>query len=101
MILFVAVMALFADDLRDLLIAIRKGDDASVQMLLRAGADVNSSHYNRGRPPSALGPGLPEPTSERVPPNPHRHSLPVGYRMVKRSALGGLHHEYGLVKEAA
>ena len=53
------------------------------------------------REPSALGPGLPEPTSERVPPNPHRHSLPVGYRMVKRSVLGGLHHEYGLAKEAA
>ena len=58
-------------------------------------------HYNRGRPHSALGPDLPEPTSDRVPPNPHSHSLPVGYRMVKRSILGGLHHEYGLAKEAA
>jgi hypothetical protein len=51
---------------------------------------------------SALGPGLPEPISEeKVPSNEHRHSLPVGYRIVKRSVLGGLHHEYGLVKEAA
>ena len=59
-----------------------------------------TTHYNRGRPHSALGPDLPEPTSDRVPPNPHSHSLPVGYRMVKRSILGGLHHEYALAKEA-
>ena len=59
-----------------------------------------TTHYNRGRPQSALGPDLPEPTSDRVPPNPHRHSLPVGYRMVKRSILGGLHHDCGLAKEA-
>ena len=53
-----------------------------------------TTHYNRGGPHSALGPDLPEPTSDRVPPNPHRHRLPIGYRMVKRSVLGGLHHEY-------
>ncbi|HKD04911.1 MAG TPA: integrase core domain-containing protein [Bryobacteraceae bacterium] len=58
-------------------------------------------HYNRGRPHSALGPGLPEPAPYQVPSNQQRHSLPVGYRVVKRSVLGGLHHEYGLVKEAA
>jgi transposase InsO family protein len=58
-------------------------------------------HYNRGRPHLALGPGLPEPISECVPPNEHRHRLPFGYRAVKRSVLGGLHHEYGLAKEAA
>ena len=60
-----------------------------------------TTHYNRGRPHSALGPGLPEPMSDQVPPNEHRHRLPVGYRIVKRSVLGGLHHEYGLVKAAA
>ena len=32
-------------------------------------------HYNRGRPHSALGPGLPEPMSDQVPPNEHRHRL--------------------------
>jgi hypothetical protein len=58
-------------------------------------------HYNRGRPHSALGPGLPEPVSDQVALNEHRHRLPVGYRVVKRSVLGGLHHEYGLMKEAA
>src|SRR6516164_1603041 len=59
-----------------------------------------TSHYNRGRPHSALGPGLPEPMSGQLPCNEHRHRLPVGYRVVKRSVLGGLHHEYGLMKEA-
>jgi hypothetical protein len=39
--------------------------------------------------------------SDQVPPNEHRHRLPVGYRVVKRSVLGGLHHEYSLVKAAA
>jgi hypothetical protein len=57
--------------------------------------------HNWGRPHSALGPGLPEPKSEQVPSNEHRHSLPVGYRVEKRSVLGCLHHEYELVKEAA
>jgi len=28
-------------------------------------------------------------------------SLPAGYHVVKTSVLGGLHHEYRLVKEAA
>jgi len=27
--------------------------------------------------------------------------LPAGYRVVKTSVLGGLHHEYRLVKEVA
>jgi putative transposase len=58
-------------------------------------------HYNRGRPHSALGPGLPEAVSDQLPLNEHRHSLPVGYQVVKRSVLGGLHHEYRLMKEAA
>jgi putative transposase len=60
-----------------------------------------TTHYNRGRPHSSLGPGLPEPMSDPVPPNEHRHRLPRGYRVVKRSVLGGLHHEYRLVNEAA
>jgi hypothetical protein len=49
---------------------------------------------------AALGPGLPEPMSEQIPSNEHRHSLPFGYWVVKRSVLGGLNHEYGLVKAA-
>ena len=58
-------------------------------------------HYNRGRPHSSLGPGLPEPSAGSIPANDHRHKLPAGYRVKKRSVLGGLHHEYNLVKQAA
>jgi len=59
------------------------------------------THYNRGRPHSSLGPGFPEPAQDNVPDSGHRHKLPAGYRVVKDSVLGGLHHEYRLVKEAA
>jgi putative transposase len=58
-------------------------------------------HYNRGRPHSSLGPGIPEPSQAKVPAGPHRHKLPTGYRATARPVLGGLHHEYGLEKEAA
>jgi transposase InsO family protein len=58
-------------------------------------------HYNRGRPHSSLGPGIPEPPQAKVPPSVHRHVLPAGYRVVSKPVLDGLHHEYGLEKEAA
>jgi len=59
------------------------------------------THYNRGRPHSALGPGIPEPPQAKVPAGPHRHKLPAGYRVASTPVLGGLHHEYRLKKEAA
>src|SRR5258708_11926443 len=55
------------------------------------------AHYNRGRPDSSLGPGIPEP-SGGIP------ALQIsGYRMcnrrvVRSPVLGGLHHEYRLEK---
>jgi putative transposase len=58
-------------------------------------------HYNRGRPHSSLGPGIPEPTQAKVPAGPYRHKLPAGYHVRSTSVLGGLHHEYRLEKEAA
>lgn len=58
-------------------------------------------YYNRGRPHSALGPGIPEPIQARVPDSGNRHGLPAGYLVKARSVLGGLHHEYRLEKEAA
>jgi len=58
-------------------------------------------HYNRGRPHSAFGPGIPEPLQAEVPAGPHRHKLPFGYRVISTPILGGLHHEYGLKKKAA
>ena len=59
------------------------------------------AHYNRGRPNSSLGPGIPEPNQATVLTGDKRHELPVGHRVVKRAVLGGLHPEYSLVKEAA
>jgi transposase InsO family protein len=58
-------------------------------------------HYNRGRPHSSLGPGIPEPDQNTIPASDHRHKLPAGYRVLKTSVLGGLHHEYRLMKEVA
>ena len=58
-------------------------------------------HYNRGRPHSSLDPGVPEPNLERIPASDHRHKLPAGHRIAKTSVLGGLQHEYRLVKKAA
>ena len=51
-------------------------------------------------PHSSLGPALPESTQDSVPASAHRH-MPSGFRGVKKSVLGGLHHDYRLVKEAA
>jgi putative transposase len=58
-------------------------------------------HYNRGRPHSALGPGIPEPIQAKVPASVHRHKLPEGYGVGTKEILGGLHHEYNLEKEVA
>ncbi len=58
-------------------------------------------HYNRGRPHSHLGPGLPEPAPGLPVSVLAGHRLPNDSRVVVRSILGGLHHEYGLEKLAA
>ena len=60
-----------------------------------------TAHHNRGRPHSALGPGLPEPNQDVVPASDHRHKLPIGFRVKSKAVLGGLHHEYRLEREAA
>jgi putative transposase len=57
-------------------------------------------HYNRGRPHSSLGPGIPDPpanTRERS----SGHRLPRAHRVVAKPILGGLHHEYELEAVAA
>ncbi len=60
------------------------------------------AHYNRGRPHSSLGPGLPDP-----PPNfpvdvqRHGHRFDRTSRIVAHSVLNGLHHEYRLTAGAA
>jgi transposase InsO family protein len=52
-------------------------------------------HYNRGRPHSSLGPGLPDPPPDRVVAS-TGHKLPGDHRVVVTPILGGLHHEYRL-----
>ncbi len=57
-------------------------------------------HYNRGRPHSMLGPGIPDPSAypeERS----SGHELPRTHRVVAKPILGGLHHEYQLEAVAA
>lgn len=46
-------------------------------------------HYNRGRPHSMLGPGIPEPIQETVPASVEQHKLPNGHR-VKAVRIGRL-----------
>ncbi len=59
------------------------------------------AHYNRGRPHTALGPGIPDPRSGDLPVELCGYRLPLGHQVVARPILGGLHHEYGLQRLAA
>jgi transposase InsO family protein len=60
-------------------------------------------HYNRGRPHSALSPGVPDPPNKSVVvPKPEtRHRLAAGTLVLVKSVLGGLHHEYSLQRRRA
>jgi putative transposase len=58
-------------------------------------------HYNRGRPHSSLGPGIPEGVTSASISCEGRHHIPPGYRVIDKPVLGGLHHEYGLENIAA
>jgi transposase InsO family protein len=56
------------------------------------------THYNRGRPHSALGPGVPDPpsglpTAQKLV---SRHRLGQGLVVHSRPVLNGLHHEYSI-----
>ena len=57
------------------------------------------THYNRGRPHSALGPGVPEPEATLDMPWCGR-DIPKGHRVEVTTVLGGLHHEYRFVQVA-
>ena len=54
------------------------------------------AHYNRGRPHSSLGPGIPHPRWDALRIKPCGHGLPIGHQVVATPILGGLHHEYKL-----
>ena len=55
-------------------------------------------HYNRGRPHSRLGPGVPDPpkAAEPVSKAQNRNRLAAGALVLAKSVLGGLHHEYSI-----
>ncbi len=60
------------------------------------------THYNHGRPHSSIGPGIPDPPADLpVTLQKHRHRIPGHLKVVGHPVLGGLHHEYELVPEAA
>ena len=59
------------------------------------------AHYNRGRPHSSLGPGIPDPRFGELRVKPCGHRLPLGHQVVATPILGGLHHEYSLQRLAA
>jgi len=60
-------------------------------------------HYNRGRPHSALGPGVPDPPQELglAPRSESRHRLAADALVLATSVLGGLHHEYSVATAPA
>ena len=58
-------------------------------------------HYNAGRPHCSLGPGMPDRSPLKAELQPQRHCIPKDCRVVAKSILGGLHHEYSLEKRAA
>ena len=57
-------------------------------------------HYNRGRPHSSLGSGIPERPTAMCTERSDRHHLPAGDHVTRTPVLGGLHHEYRLESAA-
>jgi putative transposase len=56
--------------------------------------------YNRARPHTSLGPGIPDIPLDRLA-QPTGHQLPDAPRVIATPILGGLHHEYRLQPIAA
>ena len=59
-----------------------------------------TAHYNRSRPHSSLGPGIPDASVGKAKLQTKRHCIPKDYRIAVTSILGGLHHEYTLERIA-
>ena len=60
-----------------------------------------ASHYNKSRPHSSLGPGIPDPGVQTPARLVNRHCVPRDQRIVVKPILGGLNHEYQLQRIAA
>jgi putative transposase len=58
-------------------------------------------HYNRSRPHSSLGPGIPHAGFRYRRVKPCGHRIPMDHRVVAKPILGGLHNEYRLERRAA
>jgi len=58
-------------------------------------------HYNRGRPHSSLGPGIPDSRTTPVIPESGRYRIPMDHRVVATPILAGLHHEYRVEPKVA
>jgi len=71
--------------------------ETHIRQTLRCWVD----HYNRARPHSSLGPGTPDASFPKAELQAQRHCIPKDCRVVAKSILGGLHHEYRLEKIAA
>ncbi len=73
-------------------------DEAHLRRLLQSWV----AHYNGGRPHMSLGPGVPDPPIKLpVAIEERRYELREGFRIVARSILRGLHHEYSLMARDA
>src|SRR5580698_3735360 len=77
------------------LLGSRTTSSATILFLLERILKGCVSHYNQGRPPLSLGPGIPEPVAAFIPRQGHeRQSLPPDCSVVSRSILCGPHQEY-------
>lgn len=57
-----------------------------------------AAYYNQTRPHTALGPGFPAPKDNiRISTNTGRHCISPNLRVLTKSVLGGLHHDYQLI----
>jgi len=72
-------------------------DEDHIRWILKRWA----AHYNRSRPHSSLGPGIPDPSVGKAELQIKRHCIPKDHRIAVTAILGGLHHEYALERTAA
>ena len=50
--------------------------------------------HNEGRPHQSLGPGIPDQVEQKSPTNCEVETISKERRIIAKSILGGLHHEY-------